>query len=119
VHVKIAAALLAEYLDLGGEVTLHHAVIEHGADHPGNSHPEDLEELLDALRPSGLLEGARFNLVRYNPPPGAASREAPREALDARLRALREVLGPDRVREVRRVGPDAYASCGMFPAAEA
>lgn len=119
VDVSIAAALLAEYLDHGGEITLHHAVIEHGPDHPGNSRPEDLEELFDALRPSGLLEGVRFNLVRYNPPPGANSQEASREALDARLQALRAVLGPDRVQEVRRVGPDAYASCGMFPVADA
>lgn len=120
IPTMLAARALTDYAEAGGEVTVHHCLIECPQDpERGNATPKDLEELLTVLRPTGLLRYARFNLVRYNAHPSTASQEASREAIELRLEALRAELGAGRVQEVSRVGPDVYASCGMFASGDA
>lgn len=58
---------------------------------------------------------ARFNLVRYNPAApkyGCEPEEQKQEALFERM--SNGLTGGGRGKIVPRVGPDVYASCGMF-----
>lgn len=91
-------------------VKIHHAVIR-GV----NDAPEDVHAICDAVLERELK--VHVNLVRYNPPSDAHGEEATQAALEEALRIFRTRLRA-RAKIVPRVGPDVYASCGMFTPGE-
>jgi adenine C2-methylase RlmN of 23S rRNA A2503 and tRNA A37 len=91
------------------QIKLHWAFIE-----GHNDQPDQVERVACALR-SSSLEIAGFNLVRFNPPPGSTHREPPVERLEQCFEIVNRALGyPKGSYMVPRVGPEVYASCGMF-----
>jgi adenine C2-methylase RlmN of 23S rRNA A2503 and tRNA A37 len=96
------------------EITIHFAFIK-GA----NDDPRDVEHMCKVLQDMRFSH-AKFNLVRFNPPPGQASRmqEPDMAILQQYEEMLRAALGAPahRGKIIDRVGMDVAASCGMFVA---
>jgi 23S rRNA (adenine2503-C2)-methyltransferase len=85
---------------------IHHCFIE-----GENDSIKDLEEMVRCLDFYGLMY--EFNLVRYNPYNKEQGREASENVIMRNLYWLKENV-KGKVQEIPRVGPDVYASCGMF-----
>ncbi len=90
-----------------GEVILHWSFIK-----GENDSPEDVEDIVKAVRASGLK--TRFNIVRYNPFSPAQGAESTMDVILDRFDQLTAVAQVPGSKIVSRVGPDVYASCGMF-----
>ncbi len=88
-------------------IKIHYAFIE-GV----NDDPTDVHQICDAVLDRQLH--VHINIVRYNPPSPEHSREPPERALREQVEIYRNRLPGARVQIVPRVGPDVYASCGMF-----
>ncbi len=88
------------------QVNIHFALIKNENDSMQNA-----KEIASMLK--GRQFNGKFNLVRYNPPPGSSSQEAVPSRIQDFYDVISEVM-PSSSRIVPRVGQDAYASCGMF-----
>lgn len=100
---------LKEYQDDTGRIVrLHWALIE-----GENDSFENVREIAGAVNRVGLR--VDVNLVRYNPPElEDRGMEASEDAYNRTAEALRLWWPQARVKVVSRVGPDVFASCGMF-----
>jgi 23S rRNA (adenine2503-C2)-methyltransferase len=97
---------LKEYQDFSKKIVkIHHSLIA-----GENDSDEDAWQIEQAVRKVGLH--VEFNLVRYNPASPAQGTEAARPAIDRYLMRMERLRG--KVQEIPRVGPDVFASCGMF-----
>ena len=80
-----------------------------------NDSNEDLVELTDRINEFEL--NVEYNIVRFNPDVNSLYQESDRlEEISKMLRYFTNSCGG--VRLIPRVGPSAYASCGMFPTPE-
>jgi len=105
--LKEALRLLKDYQDFSKKlVKIHHCLIA-----GENDSRDDARELCSEIQAVGLHCG--FNLVRYNPATPEQGRE-PCEDVINRYMATMDFFMPGRVKEIRRVGFDVKASCGMF-----
>ena len=99
---------VAELIANGQPLTFHWALIR-----DENDSLAQAREIAALLRSYDFAD-ARFSIVRYNAHPRSHSREATPE----RMREVHDILSAA-VRSskiISRVGYEAYASCGMFPA---
>lgn len=103
----VAAGLAAWQRHTFREIVVHHALIKGVNDDDGSV--SDCKALLDK---HGLRY--RINLVRYNAAPGADVGEEADEASYAEHLRVYQIGAPAKVQQ--RVGPDVFASCGMFVA---
>lgn len=100
--------ILRAYQDFSKKILkVHFALIE-----GENDGPDQIEALLDRLEQAGLLY--EFNLVRYNPAGPEQGRESALSVRERVLNQFRGRVGPDRVKQIGRVGMDVFASCGTF-----
>ncbi|MFK7986377.1 MAG: radical SAM enzyme, Cfr family protein [Sandaracinaceae bacterium] len=76
-----------------------------------NATPADVHAICDAVLARDLF--VHVNVVRYNPPTPEHGAEPPNDRFEELVALLRSRL-PGRVKVIPRVGPDVYASCGMF-----
>lgn len=88
-------------------ITFHWAVIRGANDDLDNAHA--IAKLIKEYDFDG-----RFSLVRYNPHPNSQSSEAAPERLAEIHQILSSAVKSSKI--ISRVGFEAYASCGMFPA---
>lgn len=88
-------------------ITIHHSYIE-GV----NDDLADAEDMAGVLRSFNLR--AKFNLVRFNPPPGSNYKEPSEQRLHQLFGIVAGALNHPQSYIVPRVGPDVFASCGMF-----
>ncbi|KXV06747.1 radical SAM family protein [Acetobacter malorum] len=104
-----ALDMIAESQKLTGSIlVLHQAFIKNE-----NDSFNDVDAIVDAVNKRGIR--ARFNLVRYNPAAPKYGCEPEEEKLEALFeRMSNRLTGGGRGKIVPRVGPDVYASCGMF-----
>jgi adenine C2-methylase RlmN of 23S rRNA A2503 and tRNA A37 len=104
----LALEMLAEWqARTKGQVVLHWAMIENE-----NDSLDCIDRIVEAVRASGLK--AKFNLVRYNPFSSNQGQESSEDIINARFKDLSEAMLVPGSRIVPKVGPDVYASCGMF-----
>lgn len=110
-----ALDLLREYNEATPSipVTFHFALIA-----GENDSLESIADILKAIRVRDF-RSYKFNIVRFNPPPGSSYVESPEPQIKKIFAALQEYARDDgyrysRSRIVPRAGPDVYASCGMF-----
>lgn len=90
-------------------------IILHGAFISGeNDDPAALAVLGDMVRGYGLR--VDWNVVRYNPFSDDHGCET--EDLSRCVRALKQAFPESQVNVISRVGPDVFASCGMFVRSE-
>lgn len=86
-------------------------VVIHGAFISGENDSEyDVRELCESIKVKHHIK-ARFNIVRYNPPPSLQGKSKECDHLEE-LRTWIEDYMPCKV--IPRVDPQVYASCGMF-----
>lgn len=76
-----------------------------------NDNIENIKEICDALNRHKIL--AEFNLVRYNPYSINQGEESTTKVIQRNLDYIKDNF-KGLVKEIPRVGPDIYASCGMF-----
>lgn len=89
------------------EVILHWAFIK-----DQNDSEEGVDDIVRAVKQSGVK--ARFNVVRYNPFSPDQGEESDLATIEARFEQLKIAALMPGSKIVGRVGPDVYASCGMF-----
>jgi adenine C2-methylase RlmN of 23S rRNA A2503 and tRNA A37 len=82
-----------------------------------NDSIESVQNLANIIK-SFDFPRTKFNLVRYNPPPMSETQEADIDRLNDIFDIMNEVV-TNKVdtqcsRIIQKVGPDVYASCGMF-----
>lgn len=86
-------------------------VVIHGAFIAGeNDSEKDVREMCETVKVKHGIQ-ARFNIVRYNPPPSLQGKSKECEHLEE-LRIWIKDYMPCKV--IPRVDPQVYASCGMF-----
>ncbi len=103
---KDALRAIADYQQkTDKEIVIHGAFIKNE-----NDSREDIETLKRLPQDYGIK--ARFNLVRYNPLTPTQGEESP--YIESILAEIADAWGSPESRIVPRVGPDVYASCGMF-----
>jgi len=112
---QAALEKLHEYQQATGhELTFHWAFIRRQNDSP--SQVDHLCRTIEAMR---FSSSTKFNLVRFNPPPGPEGHEM-HEPDEESLRQLWVTINSvmqdkrQRGRIIDRVGKDVNASCGMF-----
>lgn len=107
----LALDKIKEYQEFSNQpITLHWAFIK-----GENDNYNDIVRLAQIVKTYELF--GKFNIVRYNPPPGIAEKDEPdEEELENILLYLQDSMrDPDnKSKIVPRVGKDVYASCGMF-----
>jgi len=91
----------------GVEVILHWAFIK-----DQNDSEDDVDDIVRAVKNSGIK--VRFNVVRYNPFSSDQGEESDIDTINARFEQLKTCALVPGSKIVSRVGPDVYASCGMF-----
>lgn len=105
--VDQALDMLKDYQDMTKKIVKIHYCFIKGE----NDHPDDLKEMAWELDKRELL--CEFNLVRYNPYSPEQGEESSQVQIDYNL-ALLDRYFPGKVQTISRVGPDVFASCGMF-----
>jgi adenine C2-methylase RlmN of 23S rRNA A2503 and tRNA A37 len=105
----LALGKLKEYQESGGNIiTFHWALIKGQND--GNY---DINELAKLLRYYKF--NAKFNIVRYNNHPNLNHQESDPRRIQEIFDIINDALGNNsKSYIVPRVGPDVFASCGMF-----
>jgi 23S rRNA (adenine2503-C2)-methyltransferase len=111
IHYREALDKLLEFQQVTSQpITFHWTFIK-----GKNDSIEEVEELVKVVKPYNFF--GKFNIVRYNAPPGLEDTEEPSdEKLNRLLNILREAVIPSSSisKVVPRVGKDVHASCGMF-----
>lgn len=77
-----------------------------------NDSEEDMKRMAAAVNGVGLR--VNLNIVRYNPHSEKHGRESSEQVIVRNVAILTELLEPEQVRIVPKVGLDVKASCGMF-----
>lgn len=98
-------ALIQQFI--GMNLVIHHCLIE-----GENDKETDATDIGLAVTKHKLK--ARFNLVRYNPYSEAQGKEPSSEVFVPYFQELARHMSVPGSNIVQRVGPDVYASCGMF-----
>lgn len=102
-----ALALLRDYQEFSKKkIKIHHCFIA-----GENDGEDDVLAMIAALDRHGL--DVEFNLVRYNPYSEAQGQESSDEVIARNLSIINDALR-GKVQMIPRVGPDVFASCGMF-----
>ena len=82
-----------------------------------NDSLESVQNLADFIK-SYDFPKTKFNLVRYNPPPMSETQETDINKLNNIFEimngAVTNNINTQSSRVIKKVGPDVYASCGMF-----
>lgn len=100
--------LLKSWQDHTGKTPkIHFAFIE-----GQNDSEEDMHGIANAILTRGLR--VNLNIVRYNPPYEAHSRETEESKIQHLTNILCDLIKPEKARIVSRVGLDVKASCGTF-----
>lgn len=91
----------------------YHKVVFHWALIEGeNDSIDDANSIAELVNKIGLK--TRFNLVRYNPYSSVQGKEPSEEVINNYFNAISSQMTLPGSRIVPRVGPDVFASCGMF-----
>ena len=105
---SMALELLLQWQHKTGlPVVLHWALIE-----GENDSIDDANAIAELVNTIGLK--TRFNLVRYNPYSSVQGKEPSEEVINNYFNAISSQMTLPGSRIVPRVGPDVFASCGMF-----
>lgn len=99
--------------DTDNIITFHYAVIENE-----NDDIEETKKMAQIIKDMNFKK-TKFNLVRFNPHPSMQYKEPPFDKLKHIHEILQSVCNDAEIkthksRIVDRIGPDVYASCGMF-----
>lgn len=110
--VDQAFEMLKEYqIFTKKKVKIHHCYIENE-----NDSVDDVHGMIDKINQYRL--DCEFNLVRYNPYSEIQGKESSMEVIERNLNILKDLMPGsfyNKVKMIPRVGPDCYASCGVFP----
>jgi 23S rRNA (adenine2503-C2)-methyltransferase len=110
VNPNVAMDQLSErHWRTGTSIIIHHAMIA-----GENDSTEDAQNIAMYLRGYSQMVNFKFNLVRYNPFSEVYGKEADMDKITSAFTILNNVLSANDIQLVPRVGPDVFASCGMF-----
>lgn len=105
---QLALDKLKEYQESSHiPVTLHWAFIK-----GQNDDVASVQALADLIRSYQFV--GKFNIVRFNPPPGSLFEETSEDRIRELFNILQPAMDSQDSKIVSRVGSDVYASCGMF-----
>lgn len=112
---NIALDKLKEYsiINTSSPITFHCAFIK-----GENDNLDDIDEMIHEINKRDF-EKLKFNIVKFNPHKNSVHKETDKEILDIILKKFEQNTkftnkNYNSTRIVPRVGPDSYASCGMF-----
>ena len=100
--------LLKEWQDYNGKIPKIHFAFIKGE----NDKEEDMINIANAINEVGLK--VNINIVRYNPYSLKYGEESDEITINRNTKILNELLKPESIRIVPKVGFDVKASCGMF-----
>lgn len=100
--------LLKEWQDYNGKIPKIHFAFIKGE----NDKEEDMVNIANAINEIGLK--VNINIVRYNPYSLKYGEESDEITINRNTEILTELLKPENIRIVPKVGFDVKASCGMF-----
>ncbi|AYV78793.1 MAG: putative Fe-S-cluster redox enzyme [Edafosvirus sp.] len=115
IHWKKSLDLLEDFQTsskLNPVITFHWAFIK-----DQNDNLDSVQKLADEIK-SRKFTRTKFNLVRFNPHPSIPNTEPDmaklQELFNVMQSAMTDITPYNKSRIITRVGPDVYASCGMF-----
>ena len=77
-----------------------------------NDSSDDISKITKEIKNRGLR--VDFNIVRYNPYSSELGKESDENQINSLVLLLQNGLPDSKIKIVSRVGPDIFASCGMF-----
>ena len=113
---NIALDKLKEYQTFSDDeipLTIHGAFIK-----GENDNIDDINRMIDEIN-KRQFKKIKFNVIQYNPHENSSYEEIDKETSDIIYNKLIKITNFNHqeyntTRQVPRVGPDAFASCGMF-----